>query len=215
MSWALASGQVVAIIPQLSGRGRQLSAEKPQINNKENNLGVGRSRWLGPSAFPLTEGRARSTLGSVVLPSLPTASSGGMEMSDFHPVPPAVPRLDIPWSTRVAGPADGERARSMALMGACVHGASLAEKGAHRAPTPRTPSLPPCPLAEGPWACLRATSVGSEGMERLRLWDSCFACSPLPCTREHPCSPASYSTGLESPAEDALLRMHPCRSRAG
>lgn len=77
-------------------------------------------------------------------------------------------------------------------MGACVHGASLAEKGAHRAPTPRKPCLPPCPSSEGPWGCLHATSMGAEGMERLWPWDGCFACSHLPCMREHPCSPASY-----------------------
>lgn len=122
-------GQVVAIIPQLSGRGRQLSAEKPQINKKENNLGAGRSWWLGPSAFPWAAGRARSTLGSVVLPSLPTTSFGGMEISDFHPVPPVMPRLGVLWSTGAASPGDGEWARSMALMGAGVHGACLAEKG--------------------------------------------------------------------------------------
>lgn len=216
MSWALVDGQVVAIIPQLSGRGRQLSAEKPQINNKENNLGAGRSWWLGPSAFPRAAGRARSTLGSVVLPSLLTSSSGGTEISAFHPVPPVAPRLGVPWSTRAAGPGDGERARRVALVGACVHGASQAEKGAHRAPTPGRPCLLPCPSAEGPWGCLHATSVGAEGMEQLRLWDGCFACSPLPCMSECPCSPASYRRKYRprEPGEDALWRMHPCRNHA-
>lgn len=77
-------------------------------------------------------------------------------------------------------------------MGVCVHGASLPEKGAHRAPTPRKPCLPPRPMAEGPWGCLHATSMGAEGMEKLQLWDGCFACSPLPCTSEHPCSLVSH-----------------------
>lgn len=77
-------------------------------------------------------------------------------------------------------------------MGACVHGASLDEKGTHRAVTLRGPCLPPRPSTEGPWGCLHASSVGAKGMERHRPWDGCFACSPLPYMNEHPCSPASY-----------------------
>lgn len=79
----------------------------------------------------------------------------------------------------------------MALIAACVHGASLAENGAHRALTPRKLCLSPCPLAEGPWGCFHTTSVGARGMERLQPWEGYFAFSPLPCTRDHPCSPAS------------------------
>ena len=53
----------------------------------------------GSLSLPPAAGRTRSTLGSVVLPSLLTSSSGGTEISDFHPVPPIVPRLGVLWST--------------------------------------------------------------------------------------------------------------------
>lgn len=54
---------------------------------------------------------------------------------------------------------------------------------------------------------------GSCGDGEALAMSGCFACSPLPYMSEHPCSPASCggNTGVESLAEDASWRTHPCK----
>lgn len=47
-------------------------------------------------SLSLPPGGGQGTLGSVVLPALLTSSSGGMEILDFHPIPPPAPNLGVP-----------------------------------------------------------------------------------------------------------------------
>lgn len=97
------------------------------------------------------------------------------------------------------GPGDGS------LCAQCI----LDEKGAHGALTLRMPCLPPRPSTDGPWRCLHASSMGAKGMERHRPWGGCFACSPLPCTNEHPAllPPMDGNIGLENLVEDAPVQV--------
>lgn len=79
-----------------------------------------------------------------------------------------------------------EQDRNIALRGASVHRAFLP-----RWEPTGLRERKPCE-AKNPWGCLHATSVETEGMERLQPWDGCFAFSPLPRKYEHPYPRASY-----------------------
>lgn len=122
-------------------------------------------------SLSLSPGSARSTLGSVVLPSSSADILLGRHGKLQYQRYPEYPRLEPHGTAGQSGRGCGAD-RSVALRGICVLRTSV-------------PRREPC-RAQNPWRCLRATRLEREGMERLQPWRGCFSFSALPCPWEHP-----------------------------